>query len=86
MSEICGDPLLADEQVSRREIQDRITAALGAARGLVTLFQAYRKVRDELEASACASLSVDGKCRPNFEILLQKWRFWISEIKLQSKI
>ena len=36
----------------RREIQDMITAAPGAARGLVTLFQAYRKVRDELEATA----------------------------------
>ena len=52
MSEIFADPLLADEQVPRREIQDMITAAPGAARGLVTLFQAYRKVRDELEATA----------------------------------
>ena len=52
MSEIFADPLLADEQVPRREIQDMITAAPGAARGLVTLFKAYRKVRDELEATA----------------------------------
>ena len=52
MSEIFADPLLADEQVPRREIQDMITAAPGAARGLLTLFQAYRKVRDELEATA----------------------------------
>jgi len=52
MSEIFADPLLADEQVSRREIQDMITAAPGASRGLITLFQAYRKVRDELEATA----------------------------------
>lgn len=52
MSEIFADPLLADEQVPRREIQDMITAAPGAARGLITLFQAYRKVRDELEATA----------------------------------
>ncbi len=51
MSEIFADPLLPDEQVPRREIQDMITAAPGAARGLVTLFQAYRKVRDELEAT-----------------------------------
>ena len=52
MSEIFADPLLADEQVPRREIQDMITAAPGAARGLITLFQAYRKIRDELEATA----------------------------------
>ena len=32
MSEIFADPLLADEQVPRREIQDMITAAPGAAR------------------------------------------------------
>ena len=51
MSEIFADPLLADEQIPRREIQDMITAAPGAARGLITLFQAYRKVRDELEAT-----------------------------------
>ena len=32
MSEIFADPLLADEQVPRREIQDMINAAPGAAR------------------------------------------------------
>ena len=52
MSEIFADPLLADEQVPRREIQDMITVAPSAARGLVTLFQAYRKLRDELKATA----------------------------------
>ena len=52
IAEIFIDPLLADEEVSRREIQDMITAAPGAARGLITLFQAYRKVRDELEFTA----------------------------------
>ena len=52
MSEIFADPLLADEEVPRREIQDMITAAPGAARGLISLFQTYRKVRDELESTA----------------------------------
>ena len=45
MSEIFADPLLADEEVPRREIQDMITAAPGAAHGLISLFQAYRRVR-----------------------------------------
>ena len=37
VSEIFADPLLADEQVPRREIQDMITAAPGAARGATRL-------------------------------------------------
>jgi predicted transcriptional regulator/transcriptional regulator with XRE-family HTH domain len=52
ISEIFADPLLAGDQVPRREIQDMITAAPTAARGLIALYQAYRKVRDELELTA----------------------------------
>ncbi len=52
ISEIFADPLLAGEQVPRREIQDMITAAPTASRGLIALYQAYRKVRDELEFTA----------------------------------
>lgn len=52
ISEIFADPLLADQQVPRREIQDMIAAAPGAARGIIALYQAYRKVRDELEVNA----------------------------------
>jgi predicted transcriptional regulator/DNA-binding XRE family transcriptional regulator len=52
ISEIFSDPLLAGEQVPRREIQDMISAAPTAARGLIALYQAYRKVRDELELTA----------------------------------
>ena len=33
-----------------------------------------------------AAVFADGKLVPNFEILLQKWRFQLFEIKLQSKI
>ena len=51
ITEIFTDPLLADERVPRREIQDMITAAPGAARAIYTLFQAYRKVRDEIEVT-----------------------------------
>ena len=42
MSEIFADPLLADEEVPRREIQDIITVAFGAAGGLITLFPDLR--------------------------------------------
>lgn len=52
LSEVFADPLLAGERVTRRELQDMITAAPGASRGMMMLFQAYRKVRDELEASS----------------------------------
>lgn len=52
LSEVFADPLLAGERVTRREIQDMITAAPGGSRGVMMLFQAYRKVRDELEASS----------------------------------
>ena len=51
ITEIFTDPLLADERVPRREIQDMITAAPSAARAIYTLFQAYRKVRDEIEVT-----------------------------------
>ena len=56
ITEIFADPLLAEERVPRREIQDMITAAPGAARAIYTLFQAYRKVRDEIEIT-----SADGR-------------------------
>ena len=56
ITEIFADPLLAEERVPRREIQDMITAAPGAARAIYTLFQAYRKVRDEIEVT-----SADGR-------------------------
>ena len=36
--------------------------------------------------SAAVALFADGNCFLNFEILLQKWRVQIFEIKLQSKI
>jgi predicted transcriptional regulator/DNA-binding XRE family transcriptional regulator len=52
LSEAFADPVLAGERISRRELQDLITAAPGAARGIANLFQAYRKVRAELEVSA----------------------------------
>ena len=52
ITEIFADPLLADERVPRREIQDMITAAPSAARAIHTLFQAYRKVRDEIEVTS----------------------------------
>ena len=42
MSEIFADPLLADEEVPSREIQDIITVASGAAGGLITLFPDLR--------------------------------------------
>ena len=42
MSEIFAVPLLADEEVPRRETQDIITAASGAASGLIALFPDLR--------------------------------------------
>ena len=45
-----ADPLLADDHVPRREIQDMITAA--RRRRSFIFYQAYRKVRDELEVTA----------------------------------
>lgn len=52
LSEVFADPILSTERVSRRELQDLITAAPSAARGMISLFQAYRKVRDQLEFSS----------------------------------
>ncbi|MGC6518432.1 MAG: helix-turn-helix domain-containing protein, partial [Candidatus Puniceispirillaceae bacterium] len=52
LAEVFADPLLSAERVSRRELQDLVTAAPSAARGMLSLFQAYRKVRDQLEMNA----------------------------------
>ena len=52
LAEVFSDPLLSGERVSRRELQDLVTAAPSAARGMLSLFQAYRKVRDQLEMNA----------------------------------
>ena len=52
LAEVFADPLLSAERVSRRELQDLVTAAPSAARGMLSLFQAYRKVRDQLEINA----------------------------------
>ena len=64
LAEVFADPLLSGERVSRRELQDLVTAAPSralrrpgaatpsAARGMLSLFQAYRKVRDQLEMNA----------------------------------
>ena len=52
LAEVFADPLLSAERVSRRELQDLVAAAPTAARGMLSLFQAYRKVRDELEVAA----------------------------------
>ena len=52
LSEVFADPILSSERVSRRELQDLITAAPSAARSMLNLFQAYRKVRDQLEFSS----------------------------------
>ena len=52
LTEVFADPVLAGERISRRELQDLITAAPAAARGVINLFEAYRKVRAELEVAA----------------------------------
>ena len=52
LSEVFADPILSSERVSRRELQDLITAAPSAARSMLNLFQAYRKVREQLEFSS----------------------------------
>ena len=57
-TEVFSDPILADEPISRREIQDMVSAAPTAARGIIKLFQAYRSVRDELEATVGNSRDV----------------------------
>ena len=44
MSEIFTDPLFTGEAVSRRELQDLISAAPGAARSVIKLFHAYRMI------------------------------------------
>ena len=48
LAEVFADPLLSRERVSRRELQSLVTAAPSATRGILSLFQAYRKVRDQL--------------------------------------
>jgi transcriptional regulator with XRE-family HTH domain len=45
LAEVFADPLLSGDRVSRRELQDLVTAAPAVARGMLSLFQAYRKVR-----------------------------------------
>lgn len=61
LAEVFADPILAADRVSRREMQDLITAAPSAARAMLSLFQGYRKVRDQLEVS-----SGDGRHPPDF--------------------
>ena len=56
LAEVFGDPLLAGERITRREIEDFVAAAPSAARGMLAMFHAYRKVRDRLEAA-----SADGR-------------------------
>lgn len=52
LTEVFADPLLSGDRISKRELKDMITAAPSAARGIVNLFAAYRKVRAELEVTA----------------------------------
>ena len=64
LAEVFADPLLSGERVSRRELQDLVTAAPSAARGMLSLFQAYRKVRDQLEMNSGDGRHVGGLDNP----------------------
>jgi predicted transcriptional regulator/transcriptional regulator with XRE-family HTH domain len=48
MADIFTDPVLADERVTRRELQDSVSASPNVTRAIIKLFEAYRRVRDEL--------------------------------------
>jgi predicted transcriptional regulator/DNA-binding XRE family transcriptional regulator len=52
LSEIFTDPVMFEERVTRRDLQDMVTASPTASRAIIKLFQAYRSVRDELENNA----------------------------------
>ena len=49
LSEIFTDPVMSEERVTRRDIQDIVTASPNVSRAIIKMFQAYRSVRDELE-------------------------------------
>jgi len=83
IAEIFADPLLADDHVPRREIQDMITAAPTAARSLISLYQAYRKVRDELEVTAGdgGGISVVGNPVEKVRAALQQANNYFAELE-----
>ena len=74
LAEVFSDPILTTERVSRRELQDLVTAAPSAARGMLALFQAYRKVRDELEMT-----SGDGRDAGSFNSPVEQVRAVLQE-------
>lgn len=49
LSEIFTDPVMSEELVNRRDLQDIVTASPNVSRAIIKLFQAYRSVRNELE-------------------------------------
>jgi predicted transcriptional regulator/transcriptional regulator with XRE-family HTH domain len=54
LSEIFTDPVMFEERVTRRDLQDMVTASPNVSRAIIKLFHAYRSVRDELENNAGA--------------------------------
>ena len=88
IAEIFADPLLADDHVPRREIQDMITAAPTAARSLISLYQAYRKVRDELEVTAGdgGGISVVGNPVEKVRAALQQANNYFANLKTLPRI
>lgn len=52
LSEVFGDPLFQDQRVADREIKELVSAAPAAAQGILSLYQAYRRLWVNAEALA----------------------------------
>jgi len=87
LAEVFADPLLSAERVSRRELQDLVTAAPSAARGMLSLFQAYRKVRDQLEMSSGDGRQDGGGNSPVEQVraVLQQANNYFAEIETAAE-
>ena len=52
LGEVFGDPLFAEQRVSDREIREFVSAAPAAAQGMLSLYEAYRRLWENAQALA----------------------------------
>lgn len=60
LQEVFADPLFDGQGVKRQDILDMVETAPAAARSVMTLYQAYRQLRDDAKLAVDARASADG--------------------------
>src|SRR3546814_1744972 len=68
LTEVFGDPLFEGQGVSERELRELVAAAPAAAQGMLTLYRAYRRMRENAQALAHQAGGTGGGPRPSDQI------------------